>query len=155
MSVLEQVVALIHLFAAAGWFGALVYRAFFVDPRALRFFGSYDGYESFSLALADRMRVVVMASLFTSGLTGFLLLGLRWNPSAGWQTLMLVKAVAWAVAFPVFAYISWVFWPRRLFAIPSEYRAVRRQGIALALAMITLAGLGIVLGQLGQALRIG
>jgi hypothetical protein len=155
MNAVEQIVAMIHLIAAAGWFGALVYRTLFVDPRALRFFGQTDGYEQFSLALADRMRWVVMAALLTSGLSGFVLLGLRWNPSAGWQTLMLVKAVSWTIAFAVFAYISWVFWPRRLFAIQSEYRKVRRQGLALALTMITLAGLGIVLGQLGQTVRIG
>jgi hypothetical protein len=155
MYALEQAVALVHLLAAAGWFGALVYRAFFVDPRALRFFGQTEGYEQFSLALAERMRWVVMAALLTSGLSGFVLLGLRWNPSAGWQGLMLVKAVSWAAAFAVFAYVSWVFWPRRLFAVRAEYRGVRRQGLALALTMIALAGLGIVLGQVGQALRAG
>src|SRR5262245_10807177 len=68
MSGLEQVVAMVHLLAAAGWFGALVYRAFYVDPRALRFFGQTDGYEQFSLALAERMRWVVMAAMLTSGL---------------------------------------------------------------------------------------
>jgi hypothetical protein len=153
MLALEEIVAMVHLLAAAGWFGALVYRTLFVDPRALRFFGLTDGYEQFSLALANRMRWVVMAALLTSGLSGFLLLGLRWDASAGWQALMLVKAVSWGVAFAVFAYISWVFWPHRLFAIPAEYRKVRRQGVALAMTMITLAGLGIVLGQVGQALR--
>ena len=105
-------------------------------------------------SLADGMRFVVLAALLACGLSGFALLGLH-APAAPptWLALMGLKAAVWAVAFALFAYISWVFWPRRVFAAEPEYPGVRRQGLALALVMIALAGLGLLLGQAAQGLR--
>jgi hypothetical protein len=154
-ALLEQVVAMAHLVSAAAWFGALVYRTFFVDPKARRFLGGGGEYERFSLDLAHGMRGVVLLALLTCGLSGFVLVGLRWTPADGWLTLVVGKAGLWAVAFAVFAYISWVFWPRRVFAADDEWPGVRRQGLVLSLVMIGIAGLGIVLGQLCQAARSG
>ena len=154
-TLLGQVVAMAHLVSAAAWFGSLVYRTFFVDPKARRFLGGGGAYERFSLDLAHGMRAVVLLALLTCGLTGFVLVGLRWTPADGWLTLVVGKAGLWAVGFAVFAYISWVFWPRRVFATADEWPAVRRQGFVLSLVMIGIAGLGIVLGQLCQAARAG
>jgi len=150
MLLLDQVAAAIHLLSAAAWFGALVYRAFFVDPKALRFFGGGAGYERFSLDLAHGMRAVVLAALLTCGLSGFVLVGLRWSPAGGWPALVAGKAGLWAVGFALFAYVSWVFWPRRVFAAAADWPAVRRQGLALSVVMIGIAGLGIVLGQVAR-----
>jgi hypothetical protein len=149
----DQVVAAVHLLSAAAWFGALVYRAFFVDPKASQFLQGGPDFERFSLHLADGMRHVVMLALVTCGLSGFVLAGLRWSAADGWLALMAGKTGLWAVAFALFAYISWVYWPRRVFATAADWPALRRQGLALALAMIGIAGLGIVLGQVGQAVR--
>jgi putative copper export protein len=145
--VLDQIAAAVHMLSAAAWFGALVYRAFFVEPKAQKFFTDGAGYERFSLDLAHGMRYVVLLALFTCGLSGFILVGLRWSPADGWLVLMAGKATLWAVAFALFAYISWVFWPRRVFAAAADWPAVRRQGAALALVMIGIAGLGFVMGQ--------
>jgi len=149
----DQTLIAAHLLSAAAWFGALVYRTFFVDPKACRFFGSGAGYERFSLDLAHGMRGVVLAALLTCGLSGFVLVGRRWNTDDGWLALIIGKAGLWAIAFAVFAYISWVFWPRRVFATADEWGAVRRRGLALSLLMIGIAGLGMVMGQLGQVAR--
>jgi hypothetical protein len=146
--IVTQALAATHLLSAAAWFGALVYRAFVLEPRARRFFGRGGDYEHFSLHLADGMRWTALAALLTCGLSGFVLLGLRWAAAPPvWLALMGLKAVVWAGALAAFAYISWVYWPRRVFAVEAEYAALRRQGLALALAMIALAGLGITLGQ--------
>jgi putative copper export protein len=147
---LDRILAAVHLLSAAAWFGALVYRAFFVDPRAARFFRHGPEFERFSLDLAHGMRLVVLSALLTCGLSGFALLGLKWNSADEWQMLMAVKAGLWAVAFALFAYISWVFWPNRVFATAAEWPRVRRQGFWLALTMIGIAGLGTVLGQLAR-----
>src|SRR5262245_51340073 len=53
---LEQALVAAHLMSAAAWFGALVYRAFFVDPKAVRFFGWPGDYEQFALHQAHGMR---------------------------------------------------------------------------------------------------
>lgn len=152
-SLLEQVSITVHLLSGAAWFGALVYRTFVVDPKSLKFFGGGSGYERFSLDLAHGMRGVVLLALLTCGLSGFVLVGLRWDPAEGWLALMTVKTGLWVVAFAAFAYISWVFWPRRVFATADEWGAVRRRGVALSLVMIGIAGSGMVLGQLSQAAR--
>jgi hypothetical protein len=150
----DQVVAAVHLLSAAAWFGALVYRAFFVDPKASHFLDAGSEFERFSIHLADGMRYVVLAALLTCGLSGFVLVGLRWSPNDEWFALVAGKAGLWAVAFALFAYISWVFWPRRVFAGRADWPAIRRQGTALAVLMIGIAGFGIVLGQVGQAVRL-
>jgi hypothetical protein len=152
---LDQLIAAVHHLSAAAWFGALVYRVFFADPKTLKFFRSGAEFERYALDLAHGMRYVVLAALVTCGATGFVLLGLRWNSTDGWFTLMAAKTGLWAIAFALFAYISWVFWPRRVFAVAAEWPSMRRQGLALSLVMIALAGLGIVLGQLGHAVRSG
>ena len=67
---------------------------------------------------------------------------------------MVAKTGLWLIAFALFAYVSWVYWPRRVFATATELAAVRRQGRILTLATIGIAVLGIVLGQLSQGLRM-
>ena len=152
-SFFEQLVAAVHHLCAAAWFGALVYRAFVVDPKALKFFRAGAEFERFSLNLAQGMRYVALVALVTCGLSGFVLLGLRWNPADAWLALMAGKTAIWTVTFALFAYVSWVFWPRRVFAVGAELPRIRRQGLVLALAMIGIAGAGMVLGQLGHAMR--
>ena len=147
---LEPILAAVHLLSAAAWFGALVYRAFFVDPKAARFFRHGPEFERFSLDLAHGMRLVVLSALLTCGLSGFAWLGLKWNSADQWLTLMTVKAGLWGIAFALFAYISWVFWPRRVFATADDRPRVRRQGFALAVTMIGIAAAGMVLGQMAR-----
>ncbi|HVK11210.1 MAG TPA: hypothetical protein VM597_20745 [Gemmataceae bacterium] len=148
---LERLLATVHLLSGAAWFGALVYRVFFVDPKAARFLNRGPEFERFSLDLAHGMRLVVLAALLACGLSGFVWLGLKWNSGETWLTLMGVKAGLWAVALALFAYISWVFWPRRVFATADEWPRVRRQGVWLALTMIGIAAAGMVLGQVARA----
>jgi hypothetical protein len=151
---LDQILLAVHRLSAAAWFGALVYRTFFVDPKARRFFDGGREYERFSLDLAHGLRAVVLAALGTCGLSGFALVGLRRSPADGWLALVAGKAGLWAIALAVFAYVSWAYWPRRVFAAPDEWVGVRRRGLALSLVMVGIAGLGIVLGQLSQAVRM-
>ena len=147
MPLLERALLAAHLFSAAAWFGALVYRTFFVDPRSRHYFARPRDFETYALHLADGMRWVVSLALLTAGLSGFALLGLRWQADAAWQARMAVKAGLWALALAVFAYVSWVYWPRRVFATDAEGSRVRAQGLALSLLMIAVAGLGMLLGQ--------
>src|SRR3954463_2168112 len=139
---LGKVVATAHLVSAAAWFGALVYRTLFVDPKAIRFLGGGSAYERFSLDLAHGMRGVVLVALLMCALSGFALAGVRWNSADGWQALVAGKVGLWAFAFAAFAYVSWVFWPRRVFATADEWAAVRRHGLILSFVMIGIAAVG-------------
>jgi hypothetical protein len=152
-SLLEDVIRTFHSLSAAAWFGALVYRTFFVDPKLMSILGRGAEYERASIHLAHGMRYVVLAALLTCGLTGFAIMGLRWNPSDDWLALMCGKAAIWLLAFAFFAYVSWIYWPKRVFSDASEWTSIRRQGLVISLIMIGFAGLGFVLGQFGQSAR--
>lgn len=151
LPVLDQLLAAAHLLSGAAWFGALVYRTFFVDPKAMKFFHAGGEFERFSLDLAHGMRYVVMLALVTCGVSGFVLLGLRWDASQSWLTLMGVKTALWVVAFGLFGYISWVFWPKRVFAVGAELPKLRWQGFLLAVTMIVIAATGMISGQLAKS----
>lgn len=145
---LEQFLFWVHGVSAAAWFGAIFYRTLIVDPKAFQYFHDRAEYEHFSTHLAHGMRYVVSAGLLTCGLSGFILMGLRWKPAdEGWLMLMAAKVVVWLLACGLFAYVSWVHWPWRCFAAPQEFRSYRRQGIILAAGMVFLSGTGFMLGQ--------
>ena len=148
MWLIEQVLVWAHGLSAAAWFGAIFYRTLIVDPKAFGYFADRADYERFSTHLAHGMRYVVTAGLLTCGLSGFALLGLKWNPATdGRLGLMAAKVGVWLLACGLFAYVSWVHWPWRGLAAPEEFRAYRRSGQLLAGALVLLAGTGFVLGQ--------
>ena len=145
---LEQFLYCVHGLSAAAWFGAIFYRAAVVDGKALSFFAKRSDYEHFSTHMAHNMRYFVIAGLLTCGLSGFALLGLKWDgASAAWLALMAAKGGVWLAAMGLFTYVSWVHWPWRALSAPEEFAAYRRQGQRLAYAMVLLAGTGFALGQ--------
>jgi hypothetical protein len=145
---LEQFLFWVHGLSAAAWFGAIFYRALVVDGRALTFFANRRDYEHFSTHLAHNMRYFVTAGLLTCGLSGFALLGLKWDGASGaWLALMAAKAGVWLGALLLFTYVSWVHWPWRALAAPEEFARYRNQGQRLAYGMVVLAGTGFALGQ--------
>jgi uncharacterized membrane protein len=148
MKLLEQVLFWVHGLSAASWFGAIFYRTLIVDSKAFSYFADRKEYERFSTHLAHGMRYVVTAGLLTCGLSGFALLGLRWEgASAAWAWLMAAKVGVWLLAAGLFTYVSWVHWPWRSLATPDEFAAYRREGTRLAAGMVALSGTGFLLGQ--------
>lgn len=148
MSLLEQFLFWTHGLSGAAWFGAIFYRTFVVDGKALAYFPDPAGYERFTTHMAHGMRYFVIAGLLTCGLSGFALLGIRWDGSnLPWLALMAAKTGVWLAACGLFTYVSWVHWPWRSFAAPEESPRYRREGQALAAGMVVLAGTGFALGQ--------
>lgn len=152
---LEQFLFWVHGLSAAAWFGAIFYRTIVVDGKAFTFFQSRRDYEHFSTHLAHNMRYFVTAGLLVCGLSGFALLGLKWDGSnTSWLALMSVKAFVWLGACTLFTYVSWVHWPWRACATPEEFAKYRRDGQRLAYGMVILAGTGFALGQASRALPL-
>lgn len=152
---LEQFLFWVHGLSAAAWFGAIFYRAAVIDRKAFTFFPRSADYEHFSTHLAHNMRYFVTAGLLVCGLSGFALVGLKWDgTSAAWLVLMGAKAGAWLGACGLFTYVSWVHWPWRACAAPEESAYYRTQGQRLAYAMVALAGTGFALGQAARALPL-
>jgi hypothetical protein len=152
---LEQFFVWVHGLSAAAWFGAIFYRTLVVDGRAFTFFPNRRDYEHFSTHLAHNMRYFVIAGLLTCGLSGFALVGLKWDGASGaWLALMAAKAGVWLLACGLFTYVSWVHWPWRALAAPEEFAKYRKQGQLLAYGMVALAGTGFALGQACRALTL-
>jgi hypothetical protein len=153
MKLLEQLLFWMHGLSAAAWFGSIFYRTLVIDSKTYSYFPARSEYERFSTHLAHGMRYFVIAGLLTCGLSGFALLGLRWDGSnSTWLALMAAKTCVWLGACGLFTYVSWVHWPWRSLAAPAEFPRYRRQGQRLALAMVVLAGVGFALGQAGRLL---
>ncbi len=152
---LEQLLFWVHGLSGAAWFGGIFYRAVVVDAKAFRFFPRRADYEHFSTHLAHNMRYFVTAGLLVCGLSGFALVGLKWDgASAAWLALVGAKAGVWLAACGLFTYVSWVHWPWRACAAPEEFAHYREQGQRLAYAMVALAGTGFALGQAARALPL-
>jgi hypothetical protein len=150
---LEQFFLWVHGLSGAAWFGAIFYRTLVVDSKAFTYFDKRSEYEHFSTHLAHNMRYFVTAGLLTCGLSGFALLGLKWDGASGaWLALMSTKTGVWLAACGLFTYVSWVHWPWRALAAPEEFAAYRRQGQRLAVGMVVLAGTGFALGQASRVL---
>src|SRR5262245_46133480 len=152
---LEQFFFWVHGLSAAAWFGAIFYRTLVVDGKALTYFEKRKDYEHFSTHLAHNMRYFVTAGLLVCGLSGFALVGLKWDgASTAYLALMSAKAGVWLAACGLFTYVSWVHWPWRALAAPEEFAAYRTSGQRLAYAMVILAGTGFALGQACRALPL-
>ena len=148
MRYVEQLLFWVHGMSAAAWFGAIFYRTLVIDDKAFAYFPDRKDYERFSTHLAHGMRYVVTAGMLTCGLSGFALLGLRWNASNEiWLGLVIAKVVVWLLAAGLFSYVSWVHWPWRSLASPDESAGYRREGTRLAVGMVLLSGTGFLLGQ--------
>lgn len=148
MRLLEQILFWAHGLSAAAWFGAIFYRTLIIDPKVFTYFADRKDYERFSTHLAHGMRYVVVSGILTCGLSGFALMGLRWDHSdSTWLALIGSKVVVWLIACGLFTYVSWIHWPWRSLAAPHEFATYRRQGIYLAGGMVLLAAVGFLLGQ--------
>ncbi len=148
MKLLEQVLFWVHGMSAAAWFGAIFYRTLVVDGKAFGYFDRRADYEKFSSHLAHGMRYFVTAGLLICGLSGFALVGLKWDGSSvAWLALMGAKSAVWLGACVLFTYVSWIHWPWRSLAAPEEFPKYRKQGQQLAYAMVVLSGAGFALGQ--------
>ena len=155
MRLLEQLLFWVHGLSAAAWFGAIFYRTLVIDQKAFGYFPERADYERFSTYLSHGMRYLVTAGLLTCGLSGFALVGLKWDGSnAAWLALIAAKTGVWLAACVLFTYVSWVHWPWRALAAPEEFPAYRRQGQRLAVGMVVLAGTGFALGQAARALPV-
>src|SRR5213079_3619713 len=105
--------------------------------------------------LAHNMRYFVTAGLLVCGLSGFALLGLKWDgANDAWLALMAAKAAVWLGACTLFTYVSWIHWPWRAMATPEEFAEYRRRGQRLAYGMVVLAGVGFALGQAARVLPL-
>src|SRR5262245_60322134 len=134
----------IHAGLAAVWLGGVAYSLTVVQPKVARFFAADDDrHEEFAALIAqgNRWKVIgLIAALAGSG-------AVLWVMN-GYDNLAAhaVKAGLLAVTTGIFWYVSWRHWPQRVFALPAERPALRRQLRMLAWTMTVLIGAAFVIG---------
>jgi hypothetical protein len=144
--------AVVHALASAVWLGAMAYSFFLLHPRAHVYFRKETDFEAFIATVSHGARWKVLGGLGVIGLTGVALCLVRWPapPSAAWLVLVGAKVVAWVAAVALFIYTSWRLWPRRVLALEAEIPQIQRAFRRVAIAMMTLAVIGMVLGLLAH-----
>lgn len=142
-----------HLLIGVGWFGAMSYSLFVLQPKAAQYFaGDDEGHEAFLTTVAHGARWKVVGLLGALAATGAGLVLLAADRPAGWWPLVGAKIALLALAAAVFWVVSWRYWPARVFALPAERPAIRRRFRFAALALLGCAALASVLGAALRAL---
>jgi uncharacterized membrane protein len=142
--VINAALVVVHAGLATVWLGGMAYSLTVVQPKAARFFaGDDDRHEEFVALIAQGNRwkvIVLIVALAGSG-------AVLWAMDDFEHTAVhLVKAGLLAFATAIFWYVSWRHWPRRVFALPEERPAMRRQLRMLASTMTVLVGAAFVIG---------
>jgi len=141
-----------HLLLGVGWFGAMGYSLFVLQPKATAYFGADDdAHEEFLTTVAHGARWKVVGLLAALGGTGAGLVLLAGHRSGWWWAAVGGKAALLCLAAVVFWQVSWRLWPARVFALPAERPAIRRR---FRLAALTLLGCATAASVLGVALRL-
>jgi hypothetical protein len=138
-----------HLLLGAGWFGAMSYSLFVLQPKAARYFTDDDEHEAFLTTIADGARWKVVGLLAALAATGAGLILLATDRSGWWWAVVAAKIALLAVAAAVFWLVSWRYWPARVFALPAERPALRHR---FRLAALTLLGCAAAASALGALL---
>lgn len=147
---IHSVLAVIHVLAGAVWLGSMVYSLTMLHPGAYRYFRDEAEFEAFIAAVSHGARGKVLFGMAVIGVTGIALVAAQWPQpiSSRWVGFVGAKAVSFVAALCLFCYTSWRLWPARLFAVPEEIPRFQRTFRWVAVSMVTLAGLGMVLGIL-------
>jgi hypothetical protein len=144
--ILGLLLHMVHVWVWALYFGSLTYIYARLFPDMRRWLASDERFETFSLVTGDGLRWWIFGALGASGLTGVGLAFLRSPAEARriWWTLVGLKATLWLVTLLVYAYVSYIMWPRRVFVGADERPAEQRRFLLVAVLLAAL--------QIGQLL---
>jgi hypothetical protein len=147
------VLHLLHVWTWALYCGSLTYIYFRLFPDLRRWLASDDRFEEFTLVTADGLRWWIFGALIAAGVTGggLVLLRPRADPGGLWWALVTLKAALFAVTLAVYAYVSFVMWPRRVFVAVSARPAEQRRFFRVALILMACLIGQLVLGALAHA----
>jgi uncharacterized membrane protein len=142
--VIYAALVVVHAGLATVWLGGMAYSLTVVQPKVARFFADdEDRHEEFVALIAQGNRWKVIALIVALAGTGVALWAMDDFEHTAAQ---LAKAGLLTIATAIFWYVSWRHWPRRVFALPEERPAMRRQLRMLASTMTVLVGAAFVIG---------
>lgn len=99
-----------------------------MHPRAERYFAGGSAFEDFIFTVVHGARWKVVAGIVGIVASG-VALALQIAPRAPgpWGAVVVAKVALLATSLALFIHVSWVLWPRRVFASAAELPAVRRR----------------------------
>lgn len=145
----------VHVLGGGVWIGAMFFSVFVLHPRAEVFFAGKPQFEDllFTVVQGARWKVVAgAAAIATSGAA------LLWEHRAAgpwWLAVVAAKIGLLLLVIGLFTYVSWVLWPRRVFAAEAELPAIRAVFRRIGALMIAANALNVGLGVLARLLRAG
>lgn len=148
---LSVIFAVVHLTVAATWLGSMAYSLNVVQPKVARFFADDQRREEFLVTLAhgNRWRVVALIAVLLVTAAGVVATAPRATAIGYAAVLALYLGAAL-----IFVDVSWRHWPARVFALPAELPAFRRDLTRRAWAMLTLVAAAFLTG-LSLAVGVG
>lgn len=149
----------VHVLGGGIWIGAMAFSVFVLHPRAERFFAGSSTFEDLLFTVVHGARWKVVAGIVGIIASGVALTVMR-APSmrsmgSAWDAIVVVKVALLGVSLALFCHVSWVLWPRRVFASAAELPAIRRRFRAVGVVMIACNAINMGLGILAGALRGG
>lgn len=143
----------VHVWTWALYCGSITYLYFRLFPDMRRWLGSDDRFEEFSLVTGDGLRWWIFGALVAAGVTGGGLVLLRPRADSGslWWALVALKAALFVVTVAVYAHVSYVMWPRRVFVSIAERPAEQRRFFRVALILMACLIGQLLLGALAHA----
>jgi uncharacterized membrane protein len=146
----EACLLAIHVLGGGVWIGAMVFSVFILQPRADAYFKRAADFEDFIFSVVHGARWKVFAGIVAILLSG---VGLSVWPghaiAAGnrlWMALYVGKLLAFAVAFGLFMYVSFVLWPKRTFATEDELPGIKRHFFRVGAVMVVANAVDMLLG---------
>jgi hypothetical protein len=140
----------IHTLGGGVWIGAMVFSIFVLHPRAEQYFQRGADFESFIFTVVHGARWKVFSGIVAILASG---IGLCVWPGhailaddALWLIVFAPKLALFCASAGLFVYVSWVLWPKRVFATAEELPAIKAHFIRVGVIMIVANALNMALG---------
>jgi len=145
----------VHVLGGGVWIGAMFFSVFVLHPRAEAFFQGKAQFEDLLFTVVQGARWKVVAGAAAIAASGAWLL---WEHRAAgplWSAVVAAKVGLLLLVIFLFGHVSWVLWPRRVFAAEAELPAIRALFRRIGALMIAANALNVGLGVLARLLRAG
>lgn len=142
-----------HVWIGAAWFGGVWLSLVNLHRRGPALFDDPAEFERVIAGFTRGNRWIIIGAASGVAVTGALAWSLIDAPSPTWTALMYAKLGLLVGNVAIMSYVSWVIWPRRLFALPEELGPIRRRQAALRVASLVFLAVSVALGVAAHALR--
>lgn len=149
----SALIAVLHVWIGAIWLGGVWLSLVNLHRRGPRLFADEAEFERVIAGFTRGNRWLLLAAAGGMAASGGLLWWLVASSTSGWTALIASKAALLLGNVAVFGYVSWVIWPRRLFALPAELPAIRRRQTLLRVCSVLFLATSAALGVIAHAIR--